>query len=139
MPIEVKSVQNGAGRLWICHGTLSGKELIANNERILNSRSYEGVRWLLVDESDSKLEISSAEVRTIKHQDDMLAAVLPELVTAVVIPYDYGFGMSRMWEILTERPGWSTRTFRSRAEAEAWLRQEVQYKFGIELPEKLDE
>lgn len=137
MPIEAHILQNGMGRLWICHGVLSGKELIENNERILRSKSYEGVRWLLIDETDSKLDISSAEIRTIKQQDDLLAAVLPELVTAVVIPYDYGFGMSRMWEILTERPGWSTRTFRCRAEAETWLREEVQRKFGMELPASL--
>ncbi|HWO37425.1 MAG TPA: hypothetical protein VNO32_52275 [Candidatus Acidoferrum sp.] len=55
----------------------------------------------------------------IRRQDDLLAAVLPELVTAVVVPHDYGFGMSRMWEILTERPGWSTHSFRTRPEAEA--------------------
>jgi hypothetical protein len=57
--------------------------------------------------------------RMIRRQDDLLAAVLPELVTAVVVPHDYGFGMSRMWEILTERPGWSTHSFRTRPEAEA--------------------
>ncbi len=80
------------------------------------------MRSLLIDETEATLEISAAEIRTIRKQDDRLAAVLPELVTAVVVPSDFGFGMARMWEILTERPGWSTRVFRSRPEAEAWLR-----------------
>jgi hypothetical protein len=137
MPIEVHILHDGMGRLWVCHGVLTGKELIANNERILKTKSYVGVRWLLIDETDAKLDISSEEIRTIKRQDDQLAAVLPEIVTAVVIPYDYGFGMSRMWEMLTERPGWSTRTFRNRPEAEAWLREEVRHTFGMDLPEKL--
>ncbi len=137
MPIEVHILQNGMGRLWVCQGVLSGKELVAQNERILSSKSYQGVRWLLIDESDTKLDLSPEEIRTIKQQDDQLAAVLPELVTAVVVPYDYGFGMTRMWEILTERPGWSTRAFRSRPEAEAWLREEVRSKFSMELPDSL--
>ncbi len=102
MPIEFNIVQQGMGRIWVFRGMITGKVLIANNERILSSKSYQGVRWLLIDETDSKLEISPQEIRTIRHQDDLLAGVLPELVTAVVVPSDYGFGMSRMWEILTE-------------------------------------
>jgi hypothetical protein len=137
MPIEGHILQNGMGRLWVCRGVLSGKELVAQNERILSSKSYQGVRWLLIDQTETTLDISPAEIRTIKQQDDLLAAVLPELVTAVVVPYDFGFGMARMWEMLTERPGWSTRAFRSRPEAEAWLREEVRRKFAMELPENL--
>jgi len=137
MPIEFHSVQNGMGRIWLCRGILTGRELIANNERILDSKSCEGVRWLLIDETETTMDISTEEIRAIRRQDDRLAAVLPELVTAVVVPYDVGFGMTRMWEILTERPGWSTRAFRTRPEAEAWLREEVRRKFGIEMPENL--
>ncbi len=126
------------GRIWVCRGVLTGRELIANNERVLSTKSYEGVRWLLIDGTDTKVEVSTEEIRTIRRQDDLLAAVLPELVTAVVIPSDYGFGMSRMWEILTERPGWSIRSFRTRPEAEAWLRDEVRQKFRMELPVDLN-
>jgi len=137
MPIEIHILQDGMGRLWVCRGVLSGQELIANNERILSSGSYRGVRWLLVDETETTMDISVTDIRTIRRQDDRLAAVLPELVTAIVVPYDHGFGMTRMWEMLTERPGWSTRVFRSKPEAEAWLREEVRRKFALELPENL--
>lgn len=137
MPIQIHILQEGMGRLWVCRGVLSGKELIANNERILSGKQYEGVRWVLIDETETTMDISAEEIRTIRQQDDRLAAVLPELITAVVSPYDVGFGMSRMWEILTERPGWSTHAFRSRPEAEAWLREEVRRKFAMELPEHL--
>lgn len=137
MPIEVHILQDGMGRLWLRRGVVTGKEIIAHNERILSSKSYQGVRWLLIDDTESTLEISAAEVRILKQQDDRIAAVLPELVTAVVVPSDLGFGMARMWEILTERPGWSVRAFRSRPKAEAWLREEVRRKFAMELPESL--
>ena len=137
MPIEIHILQGGAGRLWLGRGVLSGKELVANNERILSSKSHRGVRWVLIDYTGTTMDISAADIRTIKQQDDRIAAVLPELVTAVVVPYDVAFGMARMWEILTERPGWSTRAFRSRPEAEAWLREEVRRKFAMELPENL--
>jgi ribosomal protein L28 len=67
------------GRLWVRRGVLTGKEIIANNERILSSKSYEGVRWLLIDDTETTMDISAAEIRTIKQQDDRIAAVLPEL------------------------------------------------------------
>jgi hypothetical protein len=137
MPIEVHILQDGMGRVWVCRGVLSGTEVIANNERVLSSGSYRGVRWLLVDETETTIDISPADIRMIKQQDDRLAAVLPELVTAIVVPHDVGFGMTLMWEMLTERPGWSTRAFRSRPEVEAWLREEVRRKFAMELPENL--
>jgi len=138
MPFKVHILQNGVGRLWIGHGVLTGKDLIANNDRVFRSKSYEGVRWLLIDETDATLkDLSPEEIRTIREQDDRLAAVLPQLVTAVVAPNDFIFGMSRMWEMLTERPGWSVRAFRSRPEAEAWLREEVRRRFEIEIPRNL--
>jgi hypothetical protein len=137
MPIKIHSLQDGMGRLWVCRGVVSGKELIALNERNLSSKKYQGARWLLVDESNATLDVSAEEIRTIKHQDDRLAVVVPELVTAVVVRDDVAFGMTRMWGILTERPGWSVRAFRSRPEAEAWLREEVRRKFALELPEDL--
>ncbi|HYX67585.1 MAG TPA: hypothetical protein VE825_00510 [Terriglobales bacterium] len=138
MPIEAHILQGGAGRLWAIHGVLSGKELIARNEESLSSKSYEGVRWLIIDESRvTSVDISTEEIRRITQQDDRLAAVLPKLVTAIIVPQDLAFGMTRMWEMLTERPGWSTRAFRTWPEAETWLREEVRSTFGMELPQDL--
>jgi len=139
MPVDVYILHGGVGRRWVISGVLSGKELIARNEHIYSSKSYEGVRWLIIDETAvNSLDLTAEQVRTIKRQDDRLALVLPDLVTAVIVPSDLGFGMTRMWEMLTERPGWSVRAFRSAAEADPWLRAEVRRKFGIELPADLN-
>jgi hypothetical protein len=139
MPVDVQIVHGGLGRLFVCRGVLAGGELIARNAEMLSAEgNYKGVRWALIDESaTTSVAISTAEVQTIVEQDGRLAAALPELVIAVVAPHDIGFGLSRMWEILTERPGWSLRVLRSSSEAEIWLREEVRRKFGMELPEDL--
>lgn len=137
MPIETQILQYG-GRLWIVRGVLSGKELIARNEAVLDTKSYEGVRWLIIDESEvTSVDLSTEEIRMITQQNDRLAAVLPEMVTAIVIPYDLGLGIARLWEIQSERKGWSTRILQSRADAELWVRHEVWQKFGMELPKEL--
>lgn len=139
MPFDFYTLQNGTGRLWVGRGAIVGRDLIARNEYILRNKTYEGVRWLLIDQSaTTSIDLSAEEVQTIRHQDDMLAAVLPELVTAVVVPSDLAFGMTRMWEMLTERPGWSVRAFRTRTDAEAWLREEVRRLFRMEIPKDLN-
>ncbi|MGC1617587.1 MAG: hypothetical protein WA765_03770 [Candidatus Acidiferrum sp.] len=139
MPLETHILHGGMGRRWVFSGVLAGQDLIARNDHIFNSQSYEGVRWLIIDETAvTSLDLTGEQIRTIKRQDDRLALVLPEMVTAVIVPSDLGFGMTRMWEMLTERPGWSVRAFRSMAAAEIWLRAEVHRKFGIELPADLN-
>ena len=139
MPVDVQRVHGGLGRLFLCRGAVKGGEFIARNQEMLSAKAdYRGVRWVLIDQTRStSLDIPSAEVQVIVEQDERLAAELPELVIGVVVPQDLGFGVSRMWEMLTERPGWSVRVFRARPEAEAWLREEVRRKFGMELPEDL--
>jgi len=78
------------------------------DKTILTTQSYNGVRWVLIDETDATLrDFSQEEIRIIRQRDDRLAAVLPELVAAVLAPKDFSFGMSRMWEMMTERPGWA--------------------------------
>jgi hypothetical protein len=105
-------------------------------ERVPSSRDYEGVGCFLIDETETTMDCSTEGIRgTSPGRSPRRRAA--ELVTAVVAPYDVGFGMSPMWEMLTEGPGWFTRAFRTRPEAEAWLREEVRRKFGMELPETL--
>jgi hypothetical protein len=83
MSFEVHMLHGGMGRRWVFRGVLSGKDLIARNEKILSSKSYEGVRWLIIDETAvTSLDLSSEQIRTIKQQDDRLERVLPQLVTA---------------------------------------------------------
>ena len=137
MPIETRMLPSG-GRLWIVNGALSGKEIIARNDAVFKMKAYEGVRWLIIDESQvTSVDLSTEEIGIITQQNDRLASLLPKLVTAIIIPYDLGLGMARLWEIKTERQGWSSNILRSRAEADAWVRQEVFNKFGTELPKDL--
>jgi hypothetical protein len=41
---------------------------------------------------------------------------------AIVAPSDLAFGIARMWEAFAEVTRWNTHVFRSRAEADPWLR-----------------
>ena len=51
----------------------------------------------------------------------------------IASPTDLGYGLSRMWEVLSDQSGWEMQIFRSRAEAERWIQQRAKQKFGIDL------
>jgi len=60
-------------------------------------------------------------VRRLIEVDRSLVELIPRTAIAIVAPKDELFGLSRMWEMMVGVPGWETRVFRSRADAEAWL------------------
>jgi hypothetical protein len=73
----------------------------------------------------SELRVSAAEAQTIADHNRMTATLAPNAVVAVIAPLDHAFGISRMWETLAESTGWTTRIFRDRTEALAWLRKQI--------------
>jgi len=81
------------------------------------------------------MHINSDDLRIVVEQNKRIAAIAqPGALLAVASPGDLGYGLSRIWEVLMEQVGWETMTFRSRAEAEAWIRQRAKLKFGLDVP-----
>lgn len=82
-------------------------------------------------------DISTAELRVVAEQDKRIAALAPPgILIAIVAPHDHGFGLARMWEVFVEGTGWETMSFRSRSDAEVWLREQVKRKTGLDLPDE---
>jgi hypothetical protein len=81
------------------------------------------------------MNISSDEIRSVVEQNKRIAAVsYPGVIIAVAAPRDLGYGLSRMWEILMDQIGWETMTFRSRSEADDWIRLRAKEKFNLDIP-----
>ncbi len=51
--------------------------------------------------------------------------VNPNICLASVVPEDLAFGMVRMWGGYAQDLAWTFRMFRSRGEAEQWLRDQI--------------
>ncbi|HVR85993.1 MAG TPA: hypothetical protein VMU54_16855 [Planctomycetota bacterium] len=104
-------------------GVLSGRELIETTRKLIGAGdAVRLVRFTLVlfDEV-ATVEVSADDVRRLVEVDKVLMKLIPRRVIAIVAPQDELFGLSRMWEMLVGVPGWETRVFRSRPEADAWL------------------
>jgi len=136
MPIDIELLQGGLGLHLVCRGVLTGEDLIGVMQRLLVvPEQMRRARYALFDTAAAdRINISQADLETAADLDKRLAAMTAaRAVIAIAAPRDLGFGLARMWEVFAEETGWETMTFRSRADAESWVRQKVKENFGIDL------
>ena len=137
MPIDIKILHDGVGILYLCHGTVTGKEFIEANKRVLtfDEQFLKKVKYGIVDETASDdIHMSESEMVTIAAQNKKIASLVPPgAIVAVVAKGDFAFGLARIWESFIEHTGWETMTFRTRWKAEGWIKEKVKANFGIDL------
>jgi hypothetical protein len=138
MPIQIEVRHEAMAVVYHCYGVMTiadfynaGEGFLATPEEI---RKW---RYCVIDLSGvESMDINYDRVSSIVPQNDRIAAhAVPGVLIAVASPTDIGFGLARMWEMLVERVGWETMTFRSVGEAEAWVQTRLKQKFGIDLPD----
>jgi hypothetical protein len=125
MPYITKFVEDGRGVIQTGEGVLTGDELIAGSLRaraeaeISNRLEYGFADFSAVTEFRATPE----DLRRLAESQMLTARLVPRAVVAIVAPTDHVFGMVRMWEAYADATGWTTRVFRDRASAEAWLKE----------------
>ncbi len=136
MQIDIRVLNNGMGILYLCHGTVNGRDFIDANNRLLAFKDrLKQVRYGLVDVTAIvDVQIAESELLTITAQDKKIAAFVPSgAVVAVLATDDFALRLARMWESFVEYTGWETMTFRVRWKAENWIIEKVKANFGIAL------
>lgn len=135
MPVDIKILQDGAGILYLCHGTVTGKDFIEANERLLSFNNLKQVRYGIVDETSvDDIHMFESDMLTIAAQDEKIAGLVPSgAIVAVIAGSDFAFGLARIWESFIEHTGWETMTFKTRWEAESWIKEKVKDNFGIDV------
>lgn len=135
--IEITEIANGHGVLFACSGNVDAKEL-AEAKRRLPERFPTMASWYfcVVDLSPvDNLTASSTDMDLLVEQDLRFAKIArPRLPFAVIARSDYAFGVSRMWQSVSDVTEWQTAIFRERAAAESWIRKTVRATFEMELP-----
>jgi hypothetical protein len=136
MPIDIKVLHNGVGIMYLCHGTVTGKDFIEANKQILAFREHlKKVRYGLVDATAiDDIHLSESEILTITVQDRKIARLVPpKAIVAVKATDDFAFRLVRMWESFIEHTGWETMTFRTGWKAESWIKEKIKANFRIDL------
>ena len=125
MSFSTEFLDDGRGVRFVGRGRLTGQEILEAKAGLLRSPDrLKTLTYALVDVTDiDALSISREHVLEFVVVDVQIAAVAGRPVAvAIVAPSDLAFGIACMWEAFVELTGWRTHVFRSRAEAEPWLR-----------------
>jgi hypothetical protein len=134
MPVELK-LRDDEGLVLSSRGALRAKDKIELNQALLVSPELiKRLRYMIVDvHEESTGDLSASDLQIIADQDRQIAALArPGLVVAIVAPRDVDFGMARMWQVFTEETGWNTMVFRSFADADTWVREQVKERLATE-------
>ena len=136
MPIEIEGRQDGVGVIYNCRGAMTIDDFFrAGIGFLANPDDIKKWRYCIVDLTHvDAMHINLDDIRAVVEQNKRLAAIAASgPILAVASPKDIGYGLSRMWEILMEEIGWETMTFRSRAEAEEWIKARAVAKLALDL------
>jgi hypothetical protein len=134
MAIEIRDVRDGLGVMITATGFLSEEEYLDSLRQHLTQdrEKFKRYRYSLSDFSDlTGFEIRTSAVRTVADLCRSAARVNPDMVVAVVAAQDAAFGLSRMWEALSDEGAWEIHVFRKREEAREWIAQHVKKRWNI--------
>ncbi len=127
MPIININTDEGFGVITTFTGDVSGDELItAQQERYSPIKKVLLLKYILADFTDTeKLDLSSNHVLKCSNLSMCASKENPNICIAAVMNSDLGYGMSRMWQAYTDDIPWNAKVFRTRPEAEQWLREVI--------------
>ncbi len=130
-------IAGGDGLHIACSGTLDGAQFLEYRKAQVALFPNLG-HWYfgIVDLTEvQQVNIAPADFDGLIELDRGLARRMrPGFCGAIIARSEIAFGMSRMYQAYLDAIGWETRVFRERDPAEAWLRQQVRARFGVELP-----
>ncbi len=133
MPVFNQYVNDGQGVRIIYEGNVTFDEIIKSQiERYNPPDKLALYKYYLHDLSFvDGLNLTSDEVRNVAEGSIKASKINPNLIVAAIVHEDFHYGMARMYGAYAEETGWDMKAFRSCEEAEAWVKERVQVKFGM--------
>jgi hypothetical protein len=122
-------LSDGRGLQLVGSSVLTAREILEAKAGLLRSpERLKGLHYALIDLADvTEVHVTHDDILELVAADMQIALVVPRpIAVAVVAPGDLTFGVARMWESFAEVTRWNTYVFRSRAEADSWLRPWVE-------------
>jgi hypothetical protein len=136
MGVTIRSLDGGLGLLEVGTGVLDGFQLMEAQAGFLTDERKRSVRYWLTDFSGVETSHTTREqVLALVDSQAKRESSMPDVLVAIVARLDVSFGMVRMWQLHLDSKGtlWETRLFRTRPEAEEWLRERMREKHGLEI------
>jgi hypothetical protein len=126
VPYTIRQLEDGKGVLSYGSGKVTFAEIERAKQELARSPDLTSPKsYLIIDLADTTdLDLSGAEIQATAESTIRLFPTLfsPDAKAAVIAPTDMLFGLSRMWEVFVEKSRLQVQVFRSRADAEQWVR-----------------
>lgn len=135
MPVEVIYLDDGHGVIFRGTGVVTGQEILAANKELFSTPEktakykYGLADWTGIEEYN----VTSSDLEKAALLSKNASKYLPELFLAVVADKDMPYGMSRMFEAFLNDLKWDVMLFREMVKAEAWIKEMVRKKHGLDL------
>jgi len=121
--ITIVQSNDSRGMLVQCTGTIVGAEIIEANEQLYSEQNQDSLAYQLWDFTASEnVDLSLEDAQILARQDSQIAKQYPNMVIAIVTQDDLLFGTCRYYEGYVTTDAIKTRVFRSRNDAESWIK-----------------
>ncbi|MBN2038987.1 MAG: hypothetical protein JW864_03035 [Spirochaetes bacterium] len=135
MPVKHKNIKDDTGIIITGSGPVTDEEFISEMKKILtmDRERLKKYRFSIIDWTKiSKPEISIKAIELVGKYCESAAIANPDLIVATVADKDIMYGFSRIGHTLMNKTGWEDRIFRSRKDAENWIKERLREKYGID-------
>lgn len=130
MPIQINILQNGIGIEFCSLGIVTGKEIIEANKKIYTREYLLPLKYKIIDRSKcTDYRVTAEEMKVIANQDLEASKINRNITIVLVSQNDLQYGMTRMWQMLTEDTGFQSEIFGDRESANEYINE----RFNKEL------
>ena len=126
MPIKINILDNGYGIEFYSYGIVKGEEIIEANERIYTQEYLSKLKYKIIDRTNcTKYLVTSEEMKVIVNQDIKASKINNNIIILLVSLGPFQYGMTRMWQALSENTGFNSLIFENRDSANKYINENI--------------
>jgi len=127
MPVKINILQDGMGIEFISSGIVTGNEIIEANKKVYTQERLLQLRYKIIDRSTcTEYRVSTDEIKIIANQDIEASKINKNITILLVSSTSLQYGMTRMWQVLSEDTRFKSVIFRDRQSINVYIKD----KFG---------
>ena len=126
MPVRVEYTEDKIGVVIYHEGVVTGEELFAAISQVYQDSRYPYLKYWIGDRTDcTDFQAGYECQQKIVGLNRKESSRNPGMLLALVSPKDLAFGMSRMFQALSEGDLFKKEVLRDRDSAEKWIKEEL--------------
>lgn len=133
MPIIVYELDNGLGNLIYAEGEISGEEYYEETMKHLNKPDEQLQKYIysIVDYTNvTKAQVGLHHLTKVAKKSIEVAKINPDVIVVIAVSNNTIYGLAKIWSSLAKLTGWTMAVYRSREQADEWLKKKIKGQHG---------